>query len=405
MTIQLTMAQARRLMIRAQGLDRVRPAHNAGALLQSVERMGMIQIDTLSVVNRSHYFVLWSRHGTYPIDWLDTLLTTGDVFECWTHEACIAPRSWFPYHRRLIADGVRSTKVRWARAYLDQHQHAAEAMLVHLQQRGGVRTDSFVRPAGLRGEWWDWSHEKQLLEALFACGDVMIARREGFRRVYARTDAVRPDWDEAHMPSAEETATYQIRSTARKLGVVHPRWLGDYYRMQTTLHRHLDTLCARNELVPVTIEGLAGEAYLDATVAASLPARIRKPTHTTLLSPFDPLVWDRKRALDVFGFDYRIECYTPAHKRTYGYFTLPILHEDAIIGRVDCKVERRAGVFGIRALHFEDGYMLDAETAIRLAQMFKACADWHGAPVIDAPGVGTDENGMCMRTALTTVLP
>ncbi len=405
MSIHLTMAQVRRLMIRAQGLDYLRPARTPSVLLQSIERMGMIQIDTLSVVNRSHYFVLWSRHGAYPIDWLDTLLKTGDVFECWTHEACMAPRSWFPYHRRLIADGSRSTKVRWARAYLDQHRQAADAMLAHLQQRGGVRTDSFVRPAGLRGEWWDWSHEKQLLEALFACGEVMIARRDAFRRVYARTDAVRPDWDDAHMPSAEETATYQIRSTARKLGVVHPRWLGDYYRMQTTLHRHLDTLCARNELVPVTIEGFAGEAYMDTAVAESFPARIRKPTHTTLLSPFDPLVWDRKRALDVFGFDYRIECYTPAHKRTYGYFTLPILHEDGIIGRVDCKVERRAGVFGIRALHFEEGYMLDSITATRLAQMFKACADWHGAPEIDAHGVGTDENGMSVRTALTMVLP
>jgi len=405
MSLLLTMAQVRRLMIRAQGLDRLRPAHAAGDLMQSIERMGMLQIDTLSVVNRSHYFVLWSRHGAYPTEWLDTLLTNGDVFECWTHEACMAPRNWFPHHRRLIADGVRSTKIRWARAYIDQHRQAADAMLDHLQQRGSARADSFVRPTGIRGEWWDWSHEKQLLEALFACGDVMIARREGFRRVYARTDAVRPDWDEERMPGSEETATYQIRSTARKLGVVHPRWLGDYYRMQTALHRHIDALCARNELVPVTIEGLAGDAYMDASVAQALPARIRKTTHTTLLSPFDPLVWDRKRALDVFGFDYRIECYTPVHKRRYGYFTLPILHEDAIIGRVDCKVERRAGVFGIRALHFEDGYILDKGTATRLAQMFKACADWHGAPVIDAPGVGTDENGTCMRGALAALLP
>lgn len=405
MSLLLTMAQVRRLMIRAQGLDRLRPAHAAGDLMQSVERMGMLQIDTLSVVNRSHYFVLWSRHGAYPTEWLDTLLTNGDVFECWTHEACMAPRSWFPHHRRLIADGVRSTKIRWARAYLDQHRQAADAMLDYLQQRGSVRADSFVRPTGMRGEWWDWSHEKQLLEALFACGDVMIARREGFRRVYARTDAVRPDWDEEHMPRSEDTAAYQIRSTARTLGVVHPRWLGDYYRMQTTLHRHIDALCARNELVPVTIIGLAVDAYMDAAVAQALSVRIRNPTHTTLLSPFDPLVWDRKRALDVFGFDYRIECYTPAHKRKYGYFTLPILHEDAIIGRVDCKVERRAGVLGIRALHFEDGYVLDEGTATRLAQMFKACADWHGAPVIDAPGVGADENGMCMRGALAALLP
>jgi uncharacterized protein YcaQ len=390
-------------MIRAQGLDRVRPAKTPNTLLQSIERMGVLQIDTLSVVNRSHFFVLWSRHGTYPNEWLDGLLAQQKIFECWTHEACFAPLHWFPYHRRLIRDGLGSTKTRWASAYLAQHRTAADTMLEHLALRGTVRANDFQRPVGERKAWWDWTHEKQLLEALFACGEVMIARREGFHRVYTRTDAIRPQWDESQLPSAEETATYQILATVRSLGVVHTRWLGDYYRMQTKLHAHLDRLVSAGLLVPVQIEGITGDAYILPETHVALATQTRKTTHVTLLSPFDPLVWDRKRALDVFGFDYRIECYTPAHKRIYGYFTLPILVDDAIIGRVDCKVDRKARVFSIRALHFEAGYVLTPTDAARLAAVFGACAAWHGAQQIEAPGMGTCENSTTLRTAFTAV--
>ena len=399
----VSLRQVRRLMIRAQGLDRERPVRTPTALLHSIERMGVLQIDTLSVVNRSHYFVLWSRHGAYPIEWLDGLLEKQQIFECWTHEACFAPNSWFPYHRRLIADGLGSTKTRWASAYLAQHRASADAMLEHMQKNGTVRANDFQRPIGQRKAWWDWTHEKQLLEALFACGEVMIARREGFQRVYVRTEAMRPEWNDGQLPSAHDTASYQILATVRSLGIVHTRWLGDYYRMKTKLHSHLNRMVAAGLLETVQIEGIDGEAYCLPEVAHAIATYARKTTHVTLLSPFDPLVWDRKRALDVFGFDYRIECYTPAHKRVYGYFTLPILVDDALIGRVDCKVDRKAGVFSLRALHFEAGYMLNPPDAKRLAMQFGACATWHGARIIEAPGIGTTENSIMLQHAFDDV--
>ncbi len=405
MPIELTNQQVRRLMIYAQGLDRSRRARTATDIIKSIQRMGMLQIDTLSVVNRSHYFVLWSRHGSYPPQWVDALLEDKSLFECWTHEACMAPASWFPYHRRLILDRARSTKMHWAEKYLLEHRAAADAMKAYIGDHGTVRSNEFARPTTIRKDWWDWSHEKQLLEALFASGEVMIARREGFQRVYALAEAVRPDWDAKQLPSADDTATYQILATARMLGVVHTRWLGDYFRMKTTLHRHLERLCAEKKLVEVQIAALPGQAYMLPELVADLATATRKPTHTTLLSPFDPLVWDRTRALDVFGFDYRIECYTSAHKRIYGYFTLPILMDDALIGRVDCKVERKAGVFAIRALHFEQGYVLSPPASIRLAQTFRDCADWHGAEVIDGAAIADDANGVLMRTALAALLP
>jgi uncharacterized protein YcaQ len=402
---ELSLVQVRRLMIRAQGLDLQRPVRTATALLRSIERMGVLQIDTLSVVNRSHYFVLWSRHGGYPSEWLDGLLAQQKIFECWTHEACFAPNDWFPYHRRLIADQRGSTKTRWAASFLAQHRVAADAMKRTIALRGSVRANDFSRPVGTRKEWWDWTHEKQLLEALFACGEVMIARREGFHRVYGLTESLRPDWSEAQLPSAVDTATYQILATVRNLGVVHQRWLGDYYRMKTTLHAHLQRVLDAGLLVQVQIEGMVGPAYVLPETYAKLTTESRKTTHTTLLSPFDPLVWDRKRALDVFGFDYRIECYTPAHKRVYGYFTLPMLLDDALIGRVDCKVDRKAGVFAIRALHFEAGYVLTPADAMRMAATFQECATWHGAHTLDLVGIGDDDNGKCMRMAILALLP
>ena len=402
---ELPLSHVRRLMIRAQGLDRQRPVRTASALLRSIERMGLLQIDTLSVVNRSHYFVLWSRHGAYPTEWLDGLLAQQKIFECWTHEACFAPNEWFPYHRRLIADQLGSTKTRWASAYLRQHQDSADAMKRTIAANGSVRANDFSRPVGTRKEWWDWTHEKQLLEALFANGDVMIARRDGFHRVYGLTESLRPDWSDDQLPSADDTATYQILSTVRNLGVVHQRWLGDYYRMKTKLHTHMQRIVDAGLLVQVQIEGIPGPAYMLPETFAQPATAARKTNHVTLLSPFDPLVWDRKRAFDVFGFDYRIECYTPAAKRVYGYFTLPLLVDDTLIGRVDCKVDRKAGVFVIRALHFEAGYVVTPTIATRLAFTFQECAHWHGAHTIQAPGIGADENGVCMDAALSALLP
>jgi uncharacterized protein YcaQ len=268
-----------------------------------------------------------------------------------------------------------------------------------------VRAKDFGRPPGERRAWWDWTHEKQLLEALFACGEVMIARREGFHRVYALTESIRPDWDVSQLPTRADTARYQIRQTAQALGVVHSRWLGDYYRMQTALQPFVAAALDAGDIVEVAIEGVPGPAYMLPETLADLPALTRPTRHVTLLSPFDPLVWDRKRAVDVFDFTYRIECYTPAAKRVYGYFALPILLHDRIIGRVDCKVDRARAVFHLKSLHFEPGVQLTLPQARQLAQVFWDCAHWHGATDVDAAGVDDSVNGRRLRDALAACCP
>lgn len=387
------------MMIAAQGLDCVRPAQSPADVLQCIERMALLQIDTIHVVNRSPYWVLWSRLGQYPMPWLDQLLADGDLCECWAHEACFAPRSWLPMQYRLIADRVHTTKTRWAQQLIDTHPDAADAMVALVRARGQVRSSDFKRGDGKRGTWWAWSHEKSLLEALFAVGKLTVSHRERFQRVYTVADVKYPELREVALPEFIDVQRAQIRATARALGVVHERWLGDYFRMKRRLHAQIEYLVQSGELIPVRVEGLAGQAWLWAEYASWM-TDAPVCTHTTLLMPFDPLVWDRLRARDVFDFDYKIECYTPAAKRQYGYFTLPVLYRDRLVGRFDCKAHRKQGIFEIIHAHFESDVVPDAGMYVDIAAAIRDCAQWHGTPEVQIRAVSSADHARGLGQAL-----
>lgn len=385
-TISLT--TARRIMIAAQGLDYPRPASSADDVAACVERMAVLQIDTISVVNRSPYFVVWSRLGSYPTAWLDTCLQRGDIFEAWVHEACFMPKSWWPAQRRLIQSHDRAHLAKWALHTLQSHATLVDAVRMHVAQHGEVRSRDFARGEKKRGTWWDWSHEKRVLEAMFALGELVVLRRERFQRIYGLAAAYRPDWQDADAPSLDDVRLTQIRNTMRALGVVHERWVGDYYRMggKYTVEvksklPYLAQLRDAGEIIPVAVDGVPGTMYVHAPYASWLDAP-PACTHTTLLSPFDPLVWDRLRAQMLFDFAYTIECYTPAPKRIYGYFTLPILHHDRIVGRVDCKAHRASGVFEVIRIHFEAWVPCDAAMYAAIVAAIHACAVWHATPQV-----------------------
>lgn len=382
----LSNATARRIMIAAQGLDAPRPATTASDVAACIERMAILQIDTINVVNRSPYFVLWSRLGTYPIEWLDTCLQQGDIFEAWVHEACFMPRSWWSAQRRLIQDQDRAHLAKWAAKTLTTHHELVDAVRNHLQLHGTVRARDFARGEKKQGTWWDWSHEKQVLEAMFALGELMVIRRERFQRIYGLTRVYRPDWHDADTPSRDDVRLMQIRNTMRALGIVHERWVGDYYRMggKYTVEvksklPYLAQLREAGEIIPIAVEGITGTVYLHAPYMKWIDA---PPvcTHTTLLSPFDPLVWDRLRAQMLFDFSYTIECYTPAPKRIYGYFTLPVLYHDQLVGRVDCKAHRTRGVFEVITMHFEPWVHPDPAMYEAIVGAIRLCAQWHGTP-------------------------
>lgn len=375
------------MMLAVQGLDRAidRPAVKAD-ILEAVRRMGVLQIDTIHVVARSPYLVLWSRLGDYRPEWLDELHAEGDLFEYWAHAMCFLPIEDFPIYRRRMLDAIEDNvwPYKWAVKFSKENPEVMERVRSHLREKGAVRSVEFENKNHPSGGWWNWKEEKDALEVMLLTGEVMIARRHNFQRVYDLRERVLPDWDDAAVPSTEEMRRTLTLRAVSALGIATPAWVPDYFRQpKKGIAPRLEALAAEGLLLPVEVEGFEGLAYIHPDrlgLLEEVASGCREPTLTTLLSPFDPLVWDRQRARELFNFDYMIECYTPAPKRRYGYFTLPILHRGRLIGRLDPKAHRTQGIFEIKALHLEPGVALNEQLIADLADVLRRLAIWHTTP-------------------------
>jgi uncharacterized protein YcaQ len=379
--LTLSLAGARALHLAAQGLLQP-PRKKAGAVevLAMIQQMAILQIDTISVVARSPYLVLWSRLGHYDPALLDNLLADGHLFEYWAHEACFVPiEDYRLFRHRMVDPGSMGWK--YSETWLRENRDQVEKVLQHIRQHGATRSSDFERTDGKAGGWWSWKPEKRALEVLFTTGELMIARRHNFHRIYDLRERVLPSWDDAQLPPRAETDHLLQLKAVKALGLARAEWLGDYFRNAKSKPRpDPRSLVERGELLTVRVEGWDVPFYVhpDHLPLAELAAQGKlKSTVTTLLSPFDPVVWDRRRALELFNFDYRIECYTPAEKRQYGYFTLPILRAGQLIGRVDAKAHRARQVMEIKALHLEAGVRTSALLAQDLARAFMQFAKWH----------------------------
>jgi len=355
--------------------------------------MRLLQIDSIHVIARSPYMVLHSRLGAYDRQWLDDALEQGRIVECWAHEACFVPASDIALHH-----GWRSQRgMHWAyknavRMQLE-HRTGMDDVLAHIRDNGAVRTADFgegERPAGASG-WWSWKPEKRWLEAWFALGELMVTRRERFQRVYDLAERVLAKLDPP-FDSAAATMNHPslrrrfILDTVRALGVTQARWIADYYRLKPMVtERELAPLCAEGELIEIRVDGWAVAGYVHrdhASVLAQAASGRLRANHTVLLSPFDPLVWDRARALAMFDFEYTIECYTPPARRRYGYYVLPILHRGRLVGRLDAKAHRDIGVFEVKALFLEPGVSPEPALAQAVAGAIADTARWHGTPEV-----------------------
>jgi uncharacterized protein YcaQ len=408
-SLRLSSDAARALMLAAQGLDR-RPRRRAtkAGVLAAIRRMGALQIDTISVVNRSPYLVLWTRVGDFEPRWLDALLAEGKIFEYWAHEACFLPVEDYPLFRNRMLD---RTWMRWRYSHAVMEKHAAdvERLLRHIREQGPVRSADFERPDKGGGGWWGWKPEKRILESLFTAGELMIARREGFQRIYDLRERVLPGWSDAALPSAGEAGRALALRAVRALGVAKAKWVADYFRMgKKETPRMVRDLAAEGRLETVVVEGWKEPGYVHPehrALAESAAAGRVKPVLTTLLSPFDPIVWDRARASELFGFDYRLECYTPAPKRVYGYFTLPILRRGALVGRLDPKAHRREGVFEVKALYLEAGVRVTQGLVADVARAIRECAVWHGTPAVVVRRTDPPELASRLTSALSAEPP
>ena len=379
MPADLSLAEVRRIALGAQGFADRPPAGAVGlpALRRVFARIGLVQIDSVNVVVRAHYVPAYSRLGPYPLALLDRAAygPRRELFEYWGHEASILPLALQPLLRWRMERARKGLETwgRVARAVKDDPD-----LLVRLRatiaERGPLPASAFENARGT-GSWWGWSAVKTGLEALFWCGEITTVTRKGFARVYDLTERVLPAAIvNAPTPPEPDAQRALVRIAANALGVAAERDLRDYFRMTVADARaRIGELVDAGELAPVTVDGLRGTRYL--ARGARIPRRV---TARALVSPFDPLVWERARTRELFGFDYRIEIYTPAHKRVHGYYVLPFVCDETIAARVDLKHDRQAGVLRVLATHLERGVPA-REVRAALRDELSRFAAWLGA--------------------------
>ena len=393
-TLRLGAQQARNLHLAAQGLlARPRRRARQADVLATIERMRVLQIDTIHVVARSPYLVLFSRLGAYAPHWLDEVLADGAIFECWAHEACFAPIADYALHRlhragprrplgyeARAAHAPRRTRPRWTRCSRTSARTARSRRPISSAPKGATG-----------GGWWGWKDEKRWLEALFALGELMIARRENFHRVYDLAERVLAQGAArgrvATVPPPSGRGRIRARRGARArhhAGALDQRLFPQRAQAQGRRSASRSSADGRSAARRGRRLGQSRPTCIPTTptwLAARHGRRPARDAHN-LLSPFDPVVWDRERAAAMFGFDYRIECYTPAPKRRYGYFVLPILHRGRLVGRLDAKAHRADGVFEVKAMYLEPAAAPTPALAAALAEALQRCADWHATPQV-----------------------
>jgi hypothetical protein len=376
----LSLADARSIALRAQGFGRPRPSRDVtGAnLLRVVRAIGLVQIDSVNVLVRSHYLPVFSRLGCYAHELLDRAAYSGRnrrLFEYWGHEASLIPVEMQPLfrwrmERATTGDGMWGGVARFGRS----HRAFCTRVLDELRDRGPLGVSELSAGGARKSGWWEWSDGKVALEWLFWTGQITTHSRRRFERVYDLTERVLPRAViDAPTPEPAAAQRQLLRAAIAALGVATERDLRDYFRLPVADARaRIAELAADGELVPVSVEGWKQPAYMDPR--ASAPRRVEA---CALLSPFDSLVWERSRTERLFDFRYRLEIYTPAHKRIHGYYVLPFLLGDRLVGRVDLKADRARGVLRVVRAHREP-WATDADVAGPLRAELKSLAAWLG---------------------------
>ncbi|WP_417715863.1 crosslink repair DNA glycosylase YcaQ [Escherichia coli] len=379
----LSLADARNLHLAAQGLlNKPRRRASLEDIPATISRMSLLQIDTINIVARSPYLVLFSRLGNYPAQWLDESLARGELMEYWAHEACFMPRSDFRLIRhRMLAPEKMGWK--YKDAWMQEHEAEIAQLIQHIHDKGPVRSADFEHPRKGASGWWEWKPHKRHLEGLFTAGKVMVIERRNFQRVYDLTHRVMPDWDdERDLVSQTEAEIIMLDNSARSLGIFREQWLADYYRLKRpALAAWREARAEQQQIIAVHVEKL-GNLWLHADLLPLLERALTgklTATHSAVLSPFDPVVWDRKRAEQLFDFSYRLECYTPAPKRQYGYFVLPLLHRGQLVGRMDAKMHRQTGILEVISLWLQEGIKPTTMLQKGLRQAITDFASWQQA--------------------------
>lgn len=360
-------AAARRLLLAAQGLlDDPRGAVTADRLYSLIERMGFVQIDSINIVERAHHLTLGSRLQNYRPSLFDRLLERQRrLFEHWTHDASAVPTAWFPFWKMRFERYRQRVLERpwWKERLGPDPDRALDHVRERIAREGPLMTRDFEDPRGADAErtWWGWKPQKAALEYLWRTGELVIARRVSFHKVYDLTERVFPDLHAAPAPSPGEHLDWAGATALERLGVASPPEIAGFWAAISLEEARswCERAVASGQAVAVEVEAVDGSRPRLAVAvhdweerAAAAPAA---PSRMRFLSPFDPILRDRQRALRLFGFDYRFEAFVPEAKRQHGYYVLPLLEGERLIGRADPKFLRDEGVLEIRQVWWEPG--------------------------------------------------
>lgn len=383
--VALSADDARRIALRAQGL--LGAPDRRGGVRGVLRHLGAVQLDTISVLARSHELIPYARLGSVGRKAVEAAYWTGNhAFEYWSHAACILPVEEWP-HFAFRRRARRARGHRWH--VLDDAARSCAAVLDRLKAEGPL-TSTELGGAKNGGPWWDWSETKIAVEWLLDTGDVVCTQRRGWKRVYDLAERAVPDRLLHDELSDTECIRRLVALAGRSLGVATRADLADYHRLRG---EQVDTVIADSGLVPVEVEGWGKPAWADPE-ALSRPTRGRH--RTTLLSPFDSLIWDRARTERIFGFAHRLEAYVPRPKRVHGYFAMPLLAGGRLVGRVDparegrTLVARQLSVAGPKAIP-------------PMAQALREAAEWVGCDAIRVERVDDAKLAAALEAELRAV--
>ncbi len=370
----------------ANGADDIPAPHT---LYEVIDQIGCVQIDTLHMVRRSQYLIPWSRVGTYEPAAFDELIFGPErrLFEGWEHAATIIPLEEYRYQMTHQRD-LREHPTNWYNRWLNEtvQKEYVPQVLERIRREGALKVSNFETDRHKGGTWWNWRPAKVALEYLYAFGELMIADRDKFQRVYDLTERVLPEWVDTSEPTVEERDRFWVERGARALGVCTARQAGDYTWMKVTRSKpHVESLVRDGVLLPITGKLADGKTVELLVHRDNLPLLEQaadgalEAERTTFLSPFDNLFWASRRDEMFWGFHQSLECYLPAPKRVYGYFCLPILHKDRLVGRFDPKLERKTGTLILRALYLEPGIKAGEEIVKDVASAMHDFMKFHEA--------------------------
>ena len=389
----------RALALHTQGLGEslrrgARPT--ADDVYAAIERVGWLQIDTLQVVRRAQYLTLWSRLGSYDPAHLDYLLFAGGaaapehrrrLFEYWMHAACIIPLSHYPLAMpamRRHAEGGAGWRRSWAGD--PEHRRLLRSVLARVEAEGPLGPADIRTGKKQPGSWWNWDDAKIALEHLYNTGELAICSRSNFQRVYDLRDRVLPPWVDRREPDPDAAMGALLEISGKALGICTPAQVAHYlHAKQADARPLIDRLIAAGRFVTVTArlaDGATGELVVHRD---NLPLLQRaadddlRPRRTTFLSPFDNLFWANGRDLQLWRFRQVLECYKPRPRREWGYFCLPILDRDRLVGRFDPKLERATGLLRLKKLYLEPGVQPSARLAAAVARALRDFMRFHGA--------------------------